>query len=60
MKLRMDQISVPDKIHFPRNQNVIVDALVVSRSVFEIPINSNKKYEIEVKHKPFVPDNVKY
>lgn len=43
-----------------RNQNVNVDALAFSTSGFEIPIHLNKKYEIEVKHRPVVPNNVKY
>lgn len=29
-------------------------------SVFNIPIYPNRKYEIEFKHKPIVPDIVKY
>ena len=44
----------------PRHQNTIVDALAVATSTFKIPIHPNKKYEIEVKHRPAIPDNVKY
>jgi ribonuclease HI len=44
----------------PRGQNQIADALATSASVFKIPIFPNKKYEIEVKHRPAVPDNIKY
>jgi ribonuclease HI len=44
----------------PRGQNLIVDALATSASVFKIPIFPNRKYEIEVKHRPTVPDNIKY
>jgi hypothetical protein len=44
----------------PRGQNQIVDALATSASVFKIPIFPNKKYEIEVKHRPPIPDNIKY
>jgi stage III sporulation protein SpoIIIAA len=47
-------------IVLPRNKNVIANALASYASVFEIPIQPNKKYEIEVKDKPVVPDNVKY
>jgi ribonuclease HI len=39
----------------PRGENQIVDALV-----FKILSFPNKKYEIEVKHRPEVPDNIKY
>lgn len=43
----------------PRGQNVIANALAVAASLFKIPIHPNRKYEIEVKHRPAVPDNVK-
>jgi ribonuclease HI len=38
----------------PREQNPIADALATSASVFKIPIYPNKKYEIEVKHRPTI------
>lgn len=44
----------------PREHNAIEDALAVSASLFKIHIHPNKKYEIEVKHRPAVPDNLKY
>lgn len=44
----------------PRNQNHIADALAVATSVFKIPIYPNRRYQIEVKHRPSVPSNVKY
>jgi hypothetical protein len=44
----------------PRGQNLIVDALATSTSIFKIPIFPNRKYEIEIKHTPIVPDNIKY
>ena len=44
----------------PRSQNHIVDALAVAASVFKIPIYPNRRYQIEVKHRPSVLDNVKY
>jgi hypothetical protein len=34
--------------------------LATSASVFKITISPNKRYEIEVKHRPTVPDNIKY
>jgi len=43
----------------PRLQNIIADSLATSAAVFKIPIHSSKKYEVEVRNKPFVPDNVK-
>jgi hypothetical protein len=44
----------------PRGKNQITDALATSASVFKIPIFPNIKYEIEFKHRPTVPDNIKY
>ena len=44
----------------PRDQNTIVDALDTSASVFKILIYPNKNYEIQVKHRPAIPDNIKY
>ena len=47
-------------VTIPREHNVITDALEVSASLFKIPIYPNTKYEIQVKHRPAVPDNLKY
>jgi hypothetical protein len=44
----------------PRGQNQIVDALATSASVFKIPIFPSRGYEVEIKHRPTVPDNIKY
>jgi ribonuclease HI len=44
----------------PRGQNLIVDALATSAFLFKIPIFPNRKYEIEVKHRPTVPNNINY
>ena len=41
-----------------RDQNSIIDSLVVSASLFIIPMHSNEKYEIEVLHRPAIPDNI--
>lgn len=43
-----------------RGKIFIVDVLPTSSSVFKIPIHPNKKYEIEVKHKLVIPDNIEY
>ena len=42
----------------PRKENVAADALAVSASVFRVPKYPNKQYQIEVRHKPAIPDNV--
>jgi hypothetical protein len=39
---------------------MIADALATSANVFKISIHPNKKYDIEVKHRPLVLDNIKY
>jgi len=44
----------------PRGQNVIANALAVASSLFKILIHLNRKYEIEVRHRPAVLDNIKY
>jgi ribonuclease HI len=44
----------------PRGQNQIVDALATSASVFKILVFPNRGYEIEVKNRPTIPDNIKY
>jgi hypothetical protein len=44
----------------PRGHNQTADALATLASVFKIPIFPNKRYEIEVKHRPTIPDNIKY
>ena len=43
-----------------RSQNTIADTYAIADSTFKIPIHPNKKYIIEVKHIPTIPDNVKY
>ena len=42
----------------PRKENVVVDALVVSTSVFQVPKYPNMQYKIEVRHRPAIPNNV--
>jgi hypothetical protein len=44
----------------PREKNKIIDAFSTSALVFKIPIFPSKRYEIELKHKLTVPDNVKH
>jgi ribonuclease HI len=56
----LEGFSEYDLAAIPREQNQIADALATSASVFKIPILPNKRYEIEVKHRPTVPDNIKH
>lgn len=44
----------------PRNQNLMADSIATAAGNFKIPIFSNKKFEIHVKHQPFVADNLRY
>ena len=43
----------------PREWNNIVDSLANSASLLKIGIYPNKRYEIQVKHRPSILDNVK-
>ena len=44
----------------PRGRNAIANALEVAATLFKIPIHPNRKYEIEVNHRPAIPYNIKY
>ena len=41
----------------PRNENRLVDSLVVSASTLGPPINPRLRYEVGMRHRPSVPDN---
>jgi hypothetical protein len=44
----------------PREENNMADSLVVSTSKFKVPLPPKLKYDVEVKYKPSIPDNVKH
>jgi hypothetical protein len=44
----------------PREENVMVDSLVVLESNFIVPLPPKLKYDVEVKYRPSIPDNVKH
>jgi len=44
----------------PREENFVVDSLVVSASNFKVPFPPKLKYEVEIKYKPSIPDNIKH
>jgi hypothetical protein len=44
----------------PREENTMEDSLVVSASNFRVPFPHKLKYDVEVKCKPSIPDNVKH
>jgi hypothetical protein len=44
----------------PRGENIMVDSLAVSMRSFKVPLPSKLMYDIEVKYRPSIPDNVKH
>jgi hypothetical protein len=44
----------------PREENTMDDSLVVSTRHFRVPLPPKLKYDVEVKYRPYVPDNVKH
>jgi ribonuclease HI len=44
----------------PREENIMVDSLVVSASNFRVPLPPKLRYDVEVNYRPSVPDNVKH
>jgi hypothetical protein len=47
-------------VYIPRNQNEQVDSLAVEASTFKPPFPPKMKYEVEVRYRPSIPDNVKH
>eukprot|EP00253_Pinus_taeda_P036212 PITA_36212 len=43
----------------PRTQNIIADSLATTANNLKIPMNSNNKFEIHVKHRLAIPDNLR-
>jgi hypothetical protein len=56
----LEELSEYNLALIPRGKTQIADALYTSDLVFKISFFPNKKYEVEVKHSPIVPDNIKY
>jgi ribonuclease HI len=44
----------------PREENAVADSLAVSVSNFKVPLPPKLRYDIEVKYRPSIPDNVKH
>jgi ribonuclease HI len=44
----------------PREENAMADSLVVSASNFRVPLPPKLRYDVEVKYRPSIPDNVKH
>lgn len=48
------------KLFIPRDENITYESLATLSSIFRILFYPNKKCEIEVKHRPSIPDNSKH
>ena len=46
--------------YIPRDMNHLVDSLAVSTSLFVPPLPPRLSYDIQVKYRPSLPDNVKF
>ena len=44
----------------PRKQNIQAHSLETFSSTCNLPFQPNHKYSVEVKHRPIIPDNLKY
>lgn len=44
----------------PRESNILADSLFISASSFKIPMSIKLKYEVEVRFRPNIPDNVNH
>jgi ribonuclease HI len=44
----------------PMEENAMVNSLVVSASNFRVPLPPKLRYDVEVKYRPSIPDNVKH
>jgi ribonuclease HI len=44
----------------PREENTLADSLAVSASQFRIPLPPKFKYDVEIRYRPSVPDNIKH
>jgi hypothetical protein len=44
----------------PREKNTVVDSLATSASSFKVPLPPKFRYDVEVKYRPSIPNNVKH
>jgi hypothetical protein len=44
----------------PREESTVVYSLVVLESMFRVPFPPKLKYDVDVKYRPSIPDNVKH
>jgi ribonuclease HI len=56
----VESFSIFDISYIPRVMNHLVDSLVISSSMFIPPMPPRLNYEIQVKYRQSLPDNIKY
>jgi ribonuclease HI len=44
----------------PREENTMADFLAISASNFRIPLSPKIRYDVEVRYRPSIPDNIKH
>ena len=44
----------------PRGKNFKVDSLAVSTSIFQVPKHTKDHFQIEVRYRPSIPNNVEH
>jgi hypothetical protein len=44
----------------PREENVMADSLAISARNFRVPLPPKLRYDVEVRYRPSIPDNIKY
>jgi hypothetical protein len=55
-----DSFSIFDISYIPRDMNHLADSLAVSANLFIPPMPPRLNYEIQVKYRSSLPDNIKY
>jgi hypothetical protein len=57
----IDNLFLAFNISFiPREQNQKDDSLALASSMFRLSIGPNVKYQVEIKHRTTIPDNIKH
>ena len=46
--------------HVSRKENQLADSLAITSSTFKIPMNLQSTYDVQVKHRSYVLDNIKH
>ena len=43
-----------------REENEMVDSLAIATSNFKVPLDVKATYDVQIKNRPSIPDNIKY